>query len=269
MRIFAVKDDTTSGEAILGYLVYYENAKSYYMELTDGIDPWDAPPVLSAFAERGEYSIDSYWSLRWVQQRIVPRDRQNINQILRENNLKEYDEFSLLLLSMGRCEQDDFYLEEVPAHPLPDLLSRRWRTKVVDIVPMEAPKLLVFFRNGAAKVVDILELNRPACEPFRVSQDRFNTVEVQPDGYGVYWNDRAMISHRDLYAHGTTIPLTQQDLYQYVQTRVVSASEACSLLECSRQNIDDLMRRDKLHPIRTDARYKLFSRAEVMQRRKE
>jgi hypothetical protein len=40
-------------------------------------------------------------------------------------------------------------------------------------------------------------------------------------------------------------------------------------LNCSRQNIDDLMRRDKLHPIRTDAKYKLFSKAEVMQRKKD
>ena len=60
MRIFAIKDDTMPKETILGYLVYYENAKSFYMEFTDGIDPWDVPPVLSAFIERGEYSIDSY-----------------------------------------------------------------------------------------------------------------------------------------------------------------------------------------------------------------
>lgn len=269
MKVFAVKDEIMPEEMILGYLIYYENSKSFYLELADGIDPWDAPPVLSAFVERGECSIDRRWSLRWVQQRVVPRDRQNIGQILRENNLKEYDEFSLLTLSMGRCEQDDFYLEEVPADPLPDLLSRRWQTKIADVSPMEAPKLLVFFRNGAAKIVDIQAMNLTMCEPFLVSQDRFNTVEVQPDGYGVYWNDRAMISHRKLYAHGVSVPLTQQDLHQYVQTRLVSASEACRILECSRQNIDDLMRRDKLHSIRTDAKYKLFSKTEVMQRKKE
>ena len=268
MKIFAVKDETMPREMILGYLIYYENAKAFYMELADGIDPWNAPPVLSSFAERGEYSINSYWSLRWVQERIVPRDRQNISQILREHNLKEYDEFSLLQLVKGRCEQDDFYLEEIPADPLPELLSRRWQTKITDVNPLESPKLLVFFRSGAAKVVDIRTMNLPACEPFLTSQERFNAVEVQPDGYGVYWNDRAMIAHRDLYARGISVPLTLQDLYRYVQTRVVSAAEACSILDCSRQNIDDLMRRNKLHPIRTDAKYKLFSRAEVIQRRK-
>ena len=269
MKIFAVKDETMPSEMILGYLIYYENAKTFYMELADGIDPWDAPPVLSSFAERGQYSIDSYWSLRWVQERIVPRDRQNIGQILREHNLKEYDEFSLMLPAMGRCEQDDFYLEEMPADPLPELLSRRWQTKIAEVTPMATPKLLIFFCSGATKVVDIREMNPPSCEPFLTSQVRFNTVEVQPGGYGIYWNDRAMIAHRDLYAHGISVPLTLQDLHRYVQSRIVSASEACGILECSRQNIDDLMRRDKLHPIRTDAKYKLISKAEVMQRRKD
>ena len=269
MKIFAVKDETMPNEMILGYLIYYESAKSFYIELADGIDPWDAPPVLSSFAEHGEYSIDSYWSLRWVQDRIVPRDRQNIGQILREHNLKEYDEFSLLLLAMGRCEQDDFYLEEIQADSLPEILSRRWQTKITEVTPMGAPRLLIFFRSGAAKIVDVHAMNLSACEPFLVSQERFNTVEVQPDGYGVYWNDRAMIPHRNLYTYGISIPLMQQDLHRYVQTRVISASEACGILECSRQNIDDLMRRDKLHPIRTDAKYKMFSKTEVMQRKKE
>ena len=69
--------------------------------------------------------------------------------------------------------------------------------------------------------------------------------------------------------HKRTIPLTQQDLFRFVQTRVVNASEACQILDCSRQNIDDLMKRDKLHPIRSDTKYKLFSKAEVMQRQRK
>ena len=52
------------------------------------------------------------------------------------------------------------------------------------------------------------------------------------------------------------------------RTSIVSASEACQLLDCSRQNIDDLMKRGKLHPIRKDTKYKLFLRNEVLQRRK-
>ena len=68
MRLFVLRDDTLPRERLLGYLIYYETAKAFYMELSDGIDPWEAPPLFSAFAERGAYSINSYWSLRWVQQ---------------------------------------------------------------------------------------------------------------------------------------------------------------------------------------------------------
>lgn len=269
MKLFAIKDDTMPQDMILGYLIYHEASGAFFIELPDGADSWDLPILLSSFADRGEYSIDSTWSRRFVQQRIVPQDRQNIGQILRDNGLKEYDEFSLLMLTMGRCEQDDCYLEEVPSDPLPELLACRWKTKVEEVVPLECPHLLVFFRNGTAKVVDIQQLSSSSLAPYLTSQERFNTVEVQPDGFGIYWNDQAMLAHRNLYSHGTTVPLTIEALHHYLQNRVVSATEACGILDCSRQNIDDLMRRDKLHPIRTDAKYKLFSRAEVIQRKKE
>ena len=52
MKIFAVKDESMPEVTTLGYLVYYENAKTFYLELADGIDPWDAPPVLSSFLFR-------------------------------------------------------------------------------------------------------------------------------------------------------------------------------------------------------------------------
>ena len=268
MRIFAIKDDTLPKDTVLGYLMYHEPSMSCYIELPDSADSWNLPLLLSSFADHGEYSINSAWSRRFVQQRIVPQDRQNIGQILVDNGLSEYDEFSLLMLSMGLCEQDDCYLEEVSAEQIPDFLSARWKTKVDEVVPLECPSLLVFFRNGVSKITDVREIAPSSAEPYLANQVRFNTVEVQPDGFGVYWNEQAMIAHRDLYSHGVTVPLSLKDLHRFVQDRIVSASEACSILDCSRQNIDDLMRRDKLHPIRTDAKYKLFSKAEVMQRKK-
>jgi len=268
MKIYAIKDDNMSQDFILGYLIYYEISKTFYIELSDNLDPWYAPPLFFSFTERGQYSIDSYWSHIWVRQRIVPQDRQNIREILRDNGLKKYDEYDLLMLANGRCEQDDFFLEEYPANKLPDILIRRGTTKIEDILPLDVPRLLVFFRNGVSKVVDVQELHVPACEPHYVSQERFNKVEVQPDGYGVYWNEQAMLPHADLFTHGINVPFSLQDLHRFVENRIVSASEACHILDCSRQNIDDLMRRDRLHPIRTDAKYKLFSKTEVMQRRK-
>ena len=78
-----------------------------------------------------------------------------------------------------------------------------------------------------------------------------------------------MISDRELYEKSENIPLSLEDFIGFVRHRIVNTNEACQLLGCSRQNIDDLMKRDKLHPIRKDAKYKLFLKSEIMQRRKQ
>lgn len=266
MKIYAIKDDTLPKDKILGYLIYYELQNSFYIELPDDADRWETPMILSSFVEKGIYSIDSYWSKIWVMQRIVPQDRQNIAQIICDNHLKEYDEYRLLMLANGRCEQDDCYLEDVALEELPSFIKERWQTKINDILPLKPPQILIFFRNEIAGIVDVDSMGIPECRPYLTNNERFNTVEVQPDGYGVYWNERATISYSMLYSYSSKIPLSLADLHDYIKNRTVSSSQVCDILECSRQNVDDLVRRGKIQPIRTDAKYKLFSKTDVLQR---
>ena len=126
MKIFAIRDETDNTQKNLAYLLYDEIDKRFYIELPENADPWETPLLLSAFAQKGEYTINSYWSKVWVQQRIVPPDRQNIAQILRDNGLKTYDEFALLMLCSGRCEQDDYYLVPTDEKALPDKVALRF-----------------------------------------------------------------------------------------------------------------------------------------------
>ena len=271
MRIFAIKDENLSPDIVLGWLIYYERAKAFYIELPEDADLWVTPLLLSSFVKRGQHSVSSYWSRLWVQQRIIPRDRQNIGQVLKENGLTEDDEFQLLLLTMGRCAQDDCYLEEITSEQLPGLLAERWKTKVEDVVPLKGCRLLVFFRNGEVRITDVKLLSEihTDCKPYLVNEDRFTGVEVQPDGHGVMWSEHAVLSNRELYEHSQEVPLTLDDFIGFVQNRIVSVSEACQILGCSRQNIDDLMKRDKLHPIRRDAKNKLFLKNEIIQRKQQ
>ena len=53
MRIFAIKDDTLSREIVLGYLIYYENAKAFYIELPDDADPWETPRFTNEDSKSG------------------------------------------------------------------------------------------------------------------------------------------------------------------------------------------------------------------------
>ena len=69
--------------------------------------------MLSLFLKKGIRSVDSKWSMRWVQSRIIPSSRQNIGEILRANGMRSYDEHKLLLKNEGRSCQDDFYIEDM------------------------------------------------------------------------------------------------------------------------------------------------------------
>ena len=62
---------------------------------------------------------------------------------------------------------------------------------------------------------------------------------------------------------GEQIPLTPDDFNIYIEHEVISTAEAEERLNCTRQNIEDLIRRNKLHPVKTILKSKLFLNPEV------
>lgn len=265
MRVFAIRDDEIAGKD-LGYLLYYEGSKAFYIELPEEADEWETPMILSSFVRRGEHSVNAYWSMVWVRQRIVPQDRQNLGQILKDNGLDAYDELQLLLLGHGRCAQDNVYITEV--EDIPVSMKARWQYKIEDAVPLADQCLLVFFRDGSARRISIetMTQDKPEFAPVLSHERIFNNVMIQPDGYGVAWSESCTIADHELYNSGETVPLTLYDMQRFVSHRIVNAAEAQEMLHCSRQNIADLVKRGKLHPIRTDGNNRLFMKTEIQQR---
>ena len=271
MRIFAIRDEELSPQKTLGHLLYYEKTKSFYIELPDDADPWETPLLLSSFLKRKELTVNAYWSKMWVQQRIVPPDRQNLGQVLKANGLDEYDEFDLLMLAKGRCAQDSCYLVEIDEGEIPDALRKRWEKKIEDVIPLAGSQLLVFFRDGMLRKCDAAKLIGSDVRflPVLKNPELFRTVCVQTDGYGVSWSETMTIGNMKLYESGVEVPLTLDDFISFIANRVVNTSEAAEMLGCSRQNIDDLTKRGTLHPIREDARNKLYLKNEIQQRIKK
>ena len=105
MKISVIRDDKITGKD-LGYLFYYEHPEKFFIEIPGHVDEWESPLILSSLVRRGIRSVDAYWSGIWVQQRIVPVDRQNLGQILRDNGLQDYNPYTLLMLGHGRCAQE-------------------------------------------------------------------------------------------------------------------------------------------------------------------
>lgn len=266
MKLFAIKSDST-GDKALGYLLYYEKAKQFYIELPDNADEWETPLLLSSFVKRGKLSVDPYWSLEWVRQRIIPPDRQNIGSILRDNRLSEYDEYKLLVLAKGRCAQDDCYIEPFDEEELPAEIKQRLHYRVEEIVPIEDGEMLVFFRDGSLKRCDVKPLSRDKrFLPVMNDPALFSAARVQTDGCGITWGENLNIDSRTLYDNGIGIPLSLSEFKSFACSCIVDTDEAAKLLDCSRQNVSDLVKRGKLHPLRTSASGYLFLLSEIRQR---
>lgn len=269
MKIFAIRDETDSTGKDIAFLFYYEQDKRFYIELPEDADPWETPLLLSSFLKKGERTVNAYWSKIWVQQRIVPSDRQNLGQILKANGLETYDEFDLLILADGRCAQDDYYLVPISESDLPESFMLRFQKKVEDVIPLAQRQLLVFFRNGSVKKCDVESIlaENNTFSPIMKNEELFRNVSIQPGGYGISWGENRNIADDILYGCGVDVPLSLEDFRQFVANRVVNTAEAAEMLQCSRQNIDDLIHRGKLHPVKTTPKNKLFLKSEIIQRK--
>ena len=268
MKIFAIRDESAEIQKDLAYLLYYELEKRFYIELLDGTDPWEMPLLLDSFLKSNETTVNSYWSKIWVEQRIIPSDRQNIGEILRDNHLKEYDEYELLMLAMGRCAQDDYYLVPIDEKDLPDKIIKRFATRIEDVLPLDDFSLLVFFRDGTIKKCELQKYFN-STRVFNIlikKPEYFKNVQMQTGGHGVAWDVNMDISDSMLYRIGRKVPLTATDFRNFVAHRVINATEAAELLGCSRQNIIDLTKRGKLHPLKSSDKNTLYLKSEIMKR---
>ena len=112
MRSFWIRNPNYDDKAV-ATLTYDEETREYHIEVPEDVESRELPLIIADLVDMGQRSIGPYWSLRWVQGRVVPPERQNIGEILREHGMEYYDEFPLLVDGRGWCCQDECYLEEI------------------------------------------------------------------------------------------------------------------------------------------------------------
>lgn len=269
MRLYALRNEACEEAGILACLECYERPRAFYFELSPQADPWDLPFVLHEHAMRGQLTIGALWSLRWVRTRIVPRERQNLGEILRVNGLSAYDEGRLIDLTRGRCSQDDCYLTDVGREGPPDWYADRLKERLTEAVALSHLRMVVMRHDGEALLCDVGEElgGRREFAPVVASEDRFCRMSLQPGGHGVQWGERLHVSASTLTSLGTRLPLGADDVAAIASQSLCDTREAANILGCTRQNVADLVRRGKLVPVRTGARSMLFLRRDVLARR--
>ncbi len=263
-KVFEIRD-AAFDDRLLGILFYYKRQDRFYAELMPDIDEWSAPFIFSHFVKNGFFSIGSEWTKKWVMQRIIPPDRQNLSDILRDNRLREYDEYKLLLLSFGRCAQDELYIKAIDPDEIPIQIRERKDSFVRDAMVSPGRGVYVFFMNDETLFIEKRDLNGISQEisSFISDDERFKSVIVSPGGHGIMWNGDREVTAEVLRRIGTRDSLNYMDIVGFVADRTADTSEVCDLLSCSRQYANQLVGEDKLHPVKADTSMRLFLKSEL------
>ena len=264
MIIFEIRN-MSEKKRLVGYLFYYEKTRRFFAELLNETDEWDSPFIFSSHVKKGIRSIDSVWSAKFVYQRIIPPDRQNLGSILKENDLKVYDEFKLLQLSEGRCAQDDLYLLRIKEDKILPEIQERLRKKVKDVIPFADFKALIFFNDGKSCYADIKEIRGEDISFANVLRKEavFKNVSVSPGGNGIEWGEELYIPAESLRACGDDALITYDDILFFIKERTSDTTEAAKLLNCSRQYINQLTEKNRLIPVRKESALNIYMKSSI------
>jgi len=109
---FVLRDGDLNNKQV-GTFSYNSESKQFTMTIDKNINKSDLPLSLEGFANRNKYTLTHEDALRWIRGRICPPGRHNMRDILKDNELDEYDEFKLLMITNAKCDKDSLYLESI------------------------------------------------------------------------------------------------------------------------------------------------------------
>lgn len=121
MKIFHIMDE--ENKLLVGVLFYEEKERTCHIELPEYLDEWTAPLLFNGYIKQKIYSIPQDLSLLWVEERVIPSGRQNLQSILEHHRIDGYDEIKFLEIPEGRCSQDSLYIKE--SNEVPDFVKGR------------------------------------------------------------------------------------------------------------------------------------------------
>ncbi len=259
MRIYELTDKKKE----IGTLLYYDKEKTFIIELREDLDEWSAPLLFSGLVKKKIFTVPRDISLMWVRERIIPSGRQNINSILRNHRLKEYDEMKFLELSGGRCAQDDISIRRIEAFP--GYVSERMKENLTDAFVSDDTCLICFFADDTARRIDLKNLTGlKDTEKILNNKRLFESCRVGTGGYYITFNDSIDIPAAVLRKEGEKLPVKRSDFVAFVRRNILDTAEACRELECSRQNISYMVRRDMLKPLKEDVMGNLYLKSDVI-----
>ncbi len=109
-RKYGIHED---GKDYVGYLYYNEDDQTYELEALPDAIKMLAPIALCEMVRLGRMHVGHDIAYLWIRERVVPPNRQNIGDILKEAGFPYYDEILFIDKWHGLCGMDNFRIDRI------------------------------------------------------------------------------------------------------------------------------------------------------------
>ena len=269
MKIYSIKNEYLKTNNIIGYLFYYSSDCSYSIELKENIDPYDMTIYFAAFTERQIYTLGPDWSKRWVEMRIVPRDRQNLGAILREAGLAEYDSHRLIVLSEGRCAQDDLSISPISEDNLETWAKVRLERRIGLATPISNGRILITLNDKTVRIADLKSLigetatKRSGLNDLLNDEAKLRNFKTITGGTGIAWDEDLYIMADELTRYSTKCCIDSDDLRTIITGAVIDTAGLINEYGVSRQYINRITNDGILPAIASHGRSMLYLKSDA------
>ena len=230
LKVYAIRNKKN----IYGYFFVDIENDDCYIELNPKLGNY--PIFFDIFIKKKKYVIESYWTRKWIEERVIPAERQNINDILKANGFKYYNEILMILASKAHSSMDDNYLEEIKYEDVSYFVKERRKHLIKDFIYLkENNKVIVFFENDKSKIIDLKTKNN---KPFINS---FGS-EIISTSYEFY-------SYDDIYNNGKESPFLYDDLLTYIKENILSTNDIKKEYDYSRQYVNKLKQEKRIYEL--------------------
>lgn len=261
MKICEIKDENK--DILTGYLYYYENSETYIVELAPGLSYDTVPIFFDAFLQKGQLTVGPEWSRRFIEARVVPRDRQNLKSILREAGLQKYDMFKLLMLSKGRCSQDDCSI--APVSDIKDWMILRKKGWVTGAAALDDFRLYIQCQDNKSYIVDLKKIlaSSRTLKILLERPDDFAALKIRGNGRVISWGEKMTLLYTDLLTCAEELPFDPEDMKKIIKGTIVDVNDLCYISGTSRQYINKQLQKNNIKEFRKCGTSNLYLYSQV------
>lgn len=113
LRRYKIKSDSKKEQDKFAILTWDDEEDIYHISIPEDINPMWLPAIPMLWWKKGVYEINDKFARRFVKERVIPPERQNIGEVLKKIGVKRYSEMAIIEYCTGRCCMDDFCVERI------------------------------------------------------------------------------------------------------------------------------------------------------------